>query len=139
MTDLAHAPYQIGEIHEAERQVERLKRENEELRDRLSLYEDPDPTDWALRLVLGIRVQEARLLRGLMKRSALSSHSILLMCAKEREDASWNLPKVLIYRLRKALRPHGIIIETITSEYGSRYRISPEHIATLKRMEADHG
>ncbi|MEJ8571268.1 helix-turn-helix domain-containing protein [Microbaculum marinum] len=116
---------------------EDLLAETEYLRECLRYYEElPAVRDWPPRHVLGLTPSEGGVLRLLVDHGELTHERLNHHCYGYPDKIPENpkLPHVFICKVRKKLRPHGIEIETIR---GEGYRISPEHRARVRALEAE--
>ena len=86
----------------------------------------------AFRRVLGITGAPARILETLLAKPG----AVLTMTAAGRlasglRDVSSNVAQVQICRLRKALRPHGVTVKTMS---GAGYCVTPDDAAKIKAL-----
>ncbi|RYE48320.1 MAG: helix-turn-helix domain-containing protein [Hyphomicrobiales bacterium] len=111
-------------------EVELLREENRQLKERLGLS---PTTQFFLeaRRRLELQPQTARVLAALIGGPLVSKAELLeAMCVGWEERELKNVD-VRIFHLRKALRPHGIEIETI---WGTGYRLVPEMKARVRAL-----
>ncbi len=111
-------------------EVEFLREENRQLKERLGL----SPTNQFFleaRRCLNLQPQTARVLSALMGSPMVSKGELLEAMCVGWEECELKNVDVRIFHLRKALTPHGILIETI---WGTGYRLVPEMKARVRAL-----
>ena len=112
-------------VHE---RVEYLEEENRQLRSALSGPKFDYPREWKLTRA------EQRLLHCLYTgKHGFRQHEALLHAVAHHEWADDNLLKVQISKVRKKLKPFGIIINTV---WGEGYQLFQESLMTISEASA---
>ncbi|CAN7583295.1 winged helix-turn-helix domain-containing protein [Devosia sp. LjRoot16] len=111
-------------------EVEFLREENRQLKERLGLSPD-NQFFLEARYRLRLQPQVARVLAALMGSPMVSKGELLEAMCDGWEERELKNVDVRIFHLRKALRPHGVEIETI---WGQGYRLVPEMKTRVRQL-----
>lgn len=113
-------------------EIEQLREENRQLKDRLGLGASSLIAVETARSLLGVPRQAGRLLVALVSAPMVRREAIPEICSPENwENIEDQIGPVMISRLRRALRAHGLSIETI---WGTGYRIAEPDRSAIRRM-----
>ena len=113
-------------------EVERLRAENEELRERVRQLEEVIGFK-APRRFLGLRPLDSKVLMLLTRLEIASVETVMaaLYGNRPNEVPDSNLLSVVVHRLRRILAPHGIKIGTV---WGVGYTMTRESKAIVAKM-----
>lgn len=104
--------------------IQALEEENDELRERIRFLETQLMPEWTPPIEWGLTGKEGAVFQVLLGRERASKELIMMQvyCGSH-DEPEIKIVDVFICKMRRKLKPFGIIIETI---WGQGYRLSPE-------------
>ncbi len=111
--------------------VATLTEENETLREKLRLLEQSQGLTLETPLVFRLTGQEARLFAVLLRRDLVTKELAMMTLYPTNENVEDKIIDVFICKIRKKLKPFGIVVETV---WGRGYRLPPQGRREAERI-----